>query len=300
MAKITIRLVGGLGNQLHGYAFGVALSKRLSCHVEFDCDSGYWSDQYDRKYLLDEFPSIKIRRARIPKGKVGIIKFKIVKKLSIFISSFLPLSLKICVLEGTPTSYRPDIFNSKYFLNPYLMGYWASYRYLESSASCLRKIMRPPIPKESGIIDHLIAKIKKKSSCFIHYRSYEEEKIFSRDLREYYKSAVEVILKRIPETRFYVFSDNIDLARYQLEDIKISTDFIDLPGDNPDSRGLVDFYLMYICDHAIIGDSTFSWWAAWLSDNPQKIVISPSGISAMQDDWVPPGWEKLPCQSVNN
>ena len=64
---------------------------------------------------------------------------------------------------------------------------------------------------------------------------------------------------------------------------------------------LIDFTIMQLCDHNIISNSTFSWWAAWINNNPNKIVISPKadawyGIEYSHynvSDLIPIEWKQI-------
>ena len=62
---------------------------------------------------------------------------------------------------------------------------------------------------------------------------------------------------------------------------------------NTEQDGWSDMYLMSICRHNIIANSSFSWWAAWLNQNAEKIVVAPcrwqNGIDIadiVPDEWV--------------
>lgn len=59
--------------------------------------------------------------------------------------------------------------------------------------------------------------------------------------------------------------------------------------------------IMASCSHNIIANSTFSWWAAWLNTNPDKIVVSPSSSNwfgpgftgSVPKDIIPPQWHQI-------
>jgi hypothetical protein len=93
---------------------------------------------------------------------------------------------------------------------------------------------------------------------------------------------------------FYIFSDDMDWVKENL--------FFDFPvtyvtENYKRGKSCEDLYLMSLCKHNIIANSTFSWWGAWLNPNPQKVVITPrrwfNDQSYNASDLIPGGWHRL-------
>ena len=87
---------------------------------------------------------------------------------------------------------------------------------------------------------------------------------------EYFDKAIELAKKKIKNARFVVFSDDIDWVKKNMN----------FPEGTLYESGKDSLYekmrLMYSCKHFIISNSSFSWWAQYLSRNENKIVIAPS------------------------
>ena len=69
---------------------------------------------------------------------------------------------------------------------------------------------------------------------------------------------------------FLVFSDNKDDITWCKENIVGDRHYY-----SENHTDLVDLSIMQRCDHNIISNSSFSWWAAWLNQNPDKRIIAP-------------------------
>lgn len=291
MKKVVVRIYGGFGNQLHCYAFGLAIARQNNVELQLDIEAGFVNDSFERDYLLDLLPNLPITLYNAyGNTKLSYFIYKIKIKLMRIISKLLPVKYKLVIEEKKPFGYKKNIHYTKYFFSPYLLGIWASYRYYKDIENELRERLVPNPPTDSSAINMLNI-INSCKSCFIHYRSYKEESGVDRpSLANYYNAAIRQMRIKIPDIHFFVFSDDhqefMKIINLENENFTL----VDLPMAIGNKQSLIDFYLMYSCNHAIIGNSTFSWWAAWLADPEDKIVIAPKGLSPWGEDWLPENW----------
>jgi GR25 family glycosyltransferase involved in LPS biosynthesis len=111
-----------------------------------------------------------------------------------------------------------------------------------------------------------------RDSYFIHFRGreYKHIPIHSVDLTKYYENSINYILEVNPVAKFYIFSDELDIPKKWnfITDKKVF--FI----ENLDE--LESLYLMTLCKGGIGGNNNFSWWASYLNNTPNKLIILPN------------------------
>ncbi len=113
--------------------------------------------------------------------------------------------------------------------------------------------------------------------------------------KEYYTKSLKFINEKIGNTNFLFFSNDIVWCKENFGD---EFEYID---ERYGFQDYHEFELMKLCHHNIIANSTFSWWAAYLNDNVNKIVIAPeqwyANKSAQRrhekNDFIPENWIKL-------
>jgi hypothetical protein len=88
---------------------------------------------------------------------------------------------------------------------------------------------------------------------------------------EYYKRAISYILQTVDNPVFFIFSDDIEWTK---DNITINNAIF--VSNNKGINSFLDMYLMSICKHNIIANSSFSWWGAYLNKNKNKKVIMPN------------------------
>lgn len=122
-------------------------------------------------------------------------------------------------------------------------------------------------------------KITNSESVAIHARvvnfEYGMKEILARN---YYQKAVKHIKEKIDKPLlFFVFSDNVNWCRENLDILGLSNENINFVDYNKGENTFRDMQLMSLCKHIVIPNSTFSWWAGYLIKNPNKIFITPYG-----------------------
>ncbi len=89
---------------------------------------------------------------------------------------------------------------------------------------------------------------------------------------KYYYKAIDYMSKKLSDPCFYIFSDDLDWVKDNIK-IEAPVSFVEIANGTKD---YLELDIMSKCSHNIIANSSFSWWGAFLNQNPDKIVIAPA------------------------
>ncbi len=269
---VIVRLTGGLGNQMFQYAAARAVADRLGAELLLDTRA------FEHVLALRPYT----RRA------YALSSFKL--RASLATAQNLQ-DWPVWVVEiGTRLRFARPLFRRWHFETAIaydpcmrtlrdpvcLVGYWQSERYFADIADRIRAdfTLRQPL---SGANTALLELARSGNSVGLHVRRGDfasldhAAKMHGLCSADYYRRAIDMVRKRCPECRFLVFSDDPQWARAELP-LDASALFVSGNGEKPEH----DLALMSACKHHIIANSSFSWWAAWLGEGPDQIVIAPS------------------------
>jgi hypothetical protein len=180
----------------------------------------------------------------------------------------------------------------------YLNGYWQSEKYFKSAEDKLRSelcLFDKPDEANQKILDEIV----QCPAVSLHIRRGDYITNPSAALvhgvcsLDYYHSAIRHITAHVENPYFFVFSDDPQWVKDNLK-IGYPVQFVEANG--PD-RGAEDMRLMKSCRHHIIANSSFSWWAAWLNDRLDKIVVAPRiwflDTKIDTKDLIPEQWHRI-------
>jgi|SRR6185437_13552586 len=284
---IVVKLIGGLGNQMFQYAFGRYLSLHHNTNLYFDVADlqNKNLEHIQRNFSLDGF---NLQAAIYDPNAVG-------KKKSLFKRLFSSSKNKLKTITEKRLHFDKEIGNAAD--NVYLNGYWQSPLYFEKIDDIIKKDFTFSIPLSKDA-DQFLVKIKASNAVSIHVRRGDyvnnPETLSYHGVCDitYYKKAIEIIKNKISTPTFFIFTDDPEWVK---QNFSLSTD-ITLVSNTSFSQ-FDDLQLMSTCKHAIIANSSFSWWGAWLINNPAKTVIAPlkwlQNDAINTDDLFPKAWMRI-------
>jgi hypothetical protein len=160
----------------------------------------------------------------------------------------------------------------------FLSGYWQSEKYFSDAIGVIRDTFafrRPPSGLNNSLATQIAAQNATAISLHVRRGDYVHKAAVSQThgscSLSYYDAAVRHMASHVKTPHFYVFSDDTDWVRANLN-MPFPHVFVE---HNRGSASYEDMRLMSLCRHHIIANSSFSWWGAWLNADPEKIVVAP-------------------------
>ncbi|WP_158303673.1 alpha-1,2-fucosyltransferase [Methanosphaerula palustris] len=179
--------------------------------------------------------------------------------------------------------------------NVYLDGYWQTEKYFKDIEEILRREVTLKDEPDSINLE-MAERIQACHSVSLHVRRGDyvsnptTQQFHGCCSIDYYNRAISLIEEKVDDPSFFIFSDDLPWAKENL----------DIPGEktfvahNGPEKEYCDLWLMSLCQHHIIANSSFSWWGAWLGQDAEKMVIAPRrwALSESFDtsDIIPDSW----------
>lgn len=274
----VVRVIGGLGNQMFQYAFYLSLLKQ---NPDTYLDISGFSNYKIHSFQLDKV--FKLEKAQYYKP-------------NIFRKLLFNLFSKKITLQDTLYHENITSLPSK---DIYFDGYWNSEKYFDQVGNLVRDEfnLKHKIDKKNK---DLLTILSQTNSVSIHVRrgdylsSELNRRIYGNICTtNYYKKAIQCLESKIQNPQYYIFSNDIDWCRKNLD-----IDGFYVNWNSSPEESYKDLYLMQNCKHNILANSTFSWWSGWLNQNPDKLVIVPSRffnevIISNMETLIPSSWIKI-------
>jgi Glycosyl transferase family 11 len=267
---IVVQISGGLGNQMFQYAAGRALAARHG--TEFVLDSS-WIDGSGgsvstevRRYELGCF---RLAARLVPVEEAGRLQ-----------RSLLPSRRPLLRALDEPGFGRlcPELLDAGD--NTYLRGYWQNVTYFDDAEALVREdfTFRPQVAAREA---ELAAQIEESPQPTVSLHVRRSDYVTDPGVRdrmgtldaEYYSRALDALGSGLGSMRLFVFTDDPDwcTANLRLSEQDVVVGATRAEGE----KWAAIMHLMTLCDHHLLANSSFSWWGAWLSPRPAKIVVAP-------------------------
>jgi Glycosyl transferase family 11 len=270
---ILIQIWGGLGNQMFQFSAAYSLALKNKTQIGICLDRGQNVSSGDnftkREFELTTLFNLPITHFVEPK----LINFYAGENLSWFEKVKHKLK-RIDSFQETSTIFDPQLFELG--SNSLIDGYFQSEKYFSTISDQLRKAFSFNV----HLLNEKSKLLKEKISVNtvgIHVR--RGDYVSKPDINNthgtcsvnYYREALD-LLDENKIDQIIIFSDDPEWVHANLK-FRYPTTIVDW---NIGGEAWQDMFLLSLCHHFIIANSSFSWWAAWLSSYSDKVVVAPA------------------------
>ena len=291
-----VKLMGGMGNQMFQYAFG----QMLGADVKYDYS---WFEEVKkgnrgtvRDYELGVF-SLTAPAATEEEVRHCLNEKTVVCRLPGFLRRLLGKKKKQVFSnrrsEKQTNVYEPELLLAKG--DVYYEGYFQCEQYFADHRGQILRDFSLKVPLNEAN-EKMLEKIRSCQSVSLHvrrgdYTQADNVRFHGLCSLDYYRDAIDYVASKVERPEFFLFSDDVDWVK---DNLKIAYPYtvVDI---NDGATAYFDLECMKNCKHNIIANSSFSWWGAWLNENPEKIVVAPQRwfAGARSVDVVPESWKKI-------
>lgn len=287
----VVKISDGLGNQMFQYAFARKLQidtgKRVCLDTRFINNEDVvarsenpcqMSKNDVRHFGLDQF------QIRLPIADNSVLKhWRYLSDIGILQRKVYTMAKKGMWFWGYCDGDLSEIHTDTCF-PVYYKGYFFNLKYYDEIKEILRKEFT--LKNKMHIPAELRNILKYENTVSLHVRRGDFLKL-NRDIsqKEYYPKALELMSGKVGAATVLVFSDDIEWVKKHLH-INEKVIYVSEMG----FQDYEELVIMKHCKHHIIANSTFSYWAAYLNSNPDKVVVCPKH---WKTDIIPKEWISL-------
>jgi hypothetical protein len=285
---VSVRLMGGLGNQL--FQIFATLAYGLN---------------HNRTVIFPYSDSLKIGMERPTYWNTLLNNLKRMTTSNIMLGIKNSAFSRFSNLSEHNFTYHelPDVHYKEVLLN----GYFQSYKYFDDTTTKNHIFSLIDLKEQQDRIKRDFSYLfpKNKQSISMHFRLGDYLHLQDKHpimKYEYYEKALEYIIsfneeKEICILYFCQEEDNttVSLIIEKLKQKYTAIEFIKVDDTIPDWKQML---LMSQCNHNIIANSTFSWWGAYLRPYDNGIVCYPSiwfgqALHHNTNDLFPENWHRI-------
>jgi hypothetical protein len=262
---LAVKLMGGLGNQLFQYAFGQRLAAETGQKVAYETSFFDHNPHrpLDLRHLVPDLPLAPPHR--VPRKAR---RYAYDTRLLDWLFPRLPerYERKRTFDEAMLRADGPAYFE----------GFWQSLRYFEPLEARLRAQLHPD---ETTLLSaparRVLERIRAGTAVGVHVRRGDyvanpaHRATYAECTPAYFQAGAGYLASRFEHLHFFIFSDDAAWTRTHVGLAPHRVSYVS------DLTSLDDFLLLKACRHQLLPNSTFGWWAGWLNESPDKVVVMP-------------------------